>query len=416
MGRCFSDSVEQALQYIYYDMRSGKGMEGLQLLERASAAGDGDASCFLARCLCGPGYVWDGHHFPVDDRRATKLYHESVKQGSALGVLICLRSGELTPSVEASMPFADLQEAFDKVLACAKAGDAFCQYTIANSYFWWDFLRIQKKGENSFSNRAEYKAYLKENISQCEEWFWKALRGGIYFAANNLDRYYRQGDEDIILPQPEKARDLYKIGAETGNPYLQYFYGEQLEKAGDKAGAFYWYQQALEGGEPLAWYDVGHAYDQGKLVPQNLDYAVHCFERGMAEPRDSGSKIGCANTLGEMCFNGRGVARDYVKAFQLFNYAYAHKSNWGVLYLAKCYFYGLGTQQDYVKARQFLEMVGKKNEEVFFMLGFIHARGLGVPEDIKKGMEYLQKAGDYNEAMQERLRYKKTLFGKWVRR
>ena len=259
MGRCFSDEVEQALQYIYYDMRAGKGAEGLQILERASAAGDGDASCFLARCLCGPGYVWDGHHFPEDDRRATKLYHESVKQGSALGVLICLRSGELTPSVEANMPFADLKEAFDRVLECAKAGDAFCQYTVANSYFWWDFLRIQKKGENSFANRMEYKAYLRENISQCEEWFWKALRGGIYFAANNLDRYYRQGDEDIILPQPEKARDLYKIGAETGNPYLQYFYAEQLDKAGDKAGAFYWYQQALEGGEPLAWYDVGYA-------------------------------------------------------------------------------------------------------------------------------------------------------------
>lgn len=126
--------------------------------------------------------------------------------------------------------------------------------------------------------------------------------------------------------------------------------------------------------------------------------------------------MGCANTLGEMCFNGRGVARDYVKAFQLLSYAHAHKSNWGALYLAKCYFYGLGTQQDYVKARQFLDLVSRKNEEVFFMLGFIHARGLGVPEDIKKGMEYLQKAGDYNEAIQERVRYKKTLFGKWVKR
>ena len=348
--------------------------------------------------------------------RATKLLRKSVEQGSAIGVLVALRSGELTPSVEANMPFADLKEAFDRVLECAKAGDAFCQYTVANSYFWWDFLRIQKKGENSFANRMEYKAYLRENISQCEEWFWKALRGGIYFAANNLDRYYRQGDEDIILPQPEKARDLYKIGAETGNPYLQYFYAEQLDKAGDKAGAFYWYQQALEGGEPLAWYDVGYAYDQGKVVPRDLAYAVHCFERGMAEPRDSGSKVGCANTLGEMCFNGRGVARDYVKAFQLLSYAHAHKSNWGALYLAKCYFYGLGTQQDYVKARQFLDLVSRKNEEVFFMLGFIHARGLGVPEDIKKGMEYLQKAGDYNEAIQERVRYKKTLFGKWVKR
>ena len=27
-----------------------------------------------------------------------------------------------------------------------RCGDAFCQYTVANSYFWWDFLRIQGRG------------------------------------------------------------------------------------------------------------------------------------------------------------------------------------------------------------------------------------------------------------------------------
>ena len=50
------------------------------------------------------------------------------------------------------------------------------------------------------------------------------------------------------------------------------------------------------------------------------------------------------------------------------------------------------------------------------MLGVIYGRGLGVPADIKKGVEYLQKAGDYKEAKEELLKYKKTLFGKWVRR
>lgn len=41
---------------------------------------------------------------------------------------------------------------------------------------------------------------------------------------------------------------------------------------------------------------------------------------------------------------------------------------------------------------------------------------LGVPEDIAKGVEYLQKAGDYVEVKEELRHYKKTLFGKWVRR
>ena len=95
-----SSEVKQALQDIYYNERTGRGKEAFALLERASANGDGDASCVLARCLCGYQYVWRGHGFPEDDDRATQLLHKSVEQGSALGVLVALRSGELTPSVQ----------------------------------------------------------------------------------------------------------------------------------------------------------------------------------------------------------------------------------------------------------------------------------------------------------------------------
>ena len=50
------------------------------------------------------------------------------------------------------------------------------------------------------------------------------------------------------------------------------------------------------------------------------------------------------------------------------------------------------------------------------MKGVIYAQGLGVPADIKKGVEYLQKAGNHKQAKEELGKYKKTLFGKWVRR
>ena len=52
--------------------------------------------------------------------------------------------------------------------------------------------------------------------------------------------------------------------------------------------------------------------------------------------------------------------------------------------------------------------------EVYYLLGFIYARGMGVPADIAKGVGYLEKAKDFPQAREERLRYKKTLFGKWV--
>ena len=127
MGRQLSEDVKKALEDIYYKERTRRGKEAFALLEKASAAGDGDASCVLARCLCGHQYVWSGHGFPEDDDRATALLHKSVEQGSALGVLVSMRCGELTPEVEEKMPFASLQEVFDQALELAQWGDAFCQ-------------------------------------------------------------------------------------------------------------------------------------------------------------------------------------------------------------------------------------------------------------------------------------------------
>ena len=51
MAAVLSGEVKQALQDIYYNVRTGRGKEAFALLEKASAAGDGDASCVLARCL-----------------------------------------------------------------------------------------------------------------------------------------------------------------------------------------------------------------------------------------------------------------------------------------------------------------------------------------------------------------------------
>ena len=414
MSKGLSSEVKQALQDIYYNERTGRGQEAFALLEKASAAGDGDATCILARCLCGYQYVWSGHRFPEDDARATKLLHKSVEQGSALGVLVALRSGELTPSVQKKMPFESLQQAFDEALELAKGGDAFCQYVVGNSYFWWDFLRIQNKGKDSFPDQAAYKAYLRENISKCEDWFWKALRGGIYFAANNLNKYYREGDEDIIAPQPEKAKDLFRIGAEYGHPLHQAILADDLEKIGKREEALGWRKKAAEGRHPGAWYDLGRCYFDGVGTDKDDAYAVSCFRK---ELEMDPSYIGANNLLGKAYYFGRGVPQDYAKAFQHLSAAYDRKSTWGVYYLGKCCFEGWGTPQDYSRARMFLEQVDWTNYDTFYMLGYMYGRGLGgVTEDIPKAVDYLQKAKDNKDAKEELLHYKKTLFGKWVKR
>ncbi len=417
MGKVFSDKVEQALQYIYYNERLQKGHEGRELLLEAVNEGDADAMCILARCCCGKQYVWEGHGFPEQEKEATMLLHQSVEHGSAIGVLVALRSGELTPSLMKKMPFANLQEAADKVESMAAQGDAFCQYTLANSYFWWDFRRIQNKGRDSFGSDQEFKAYMKENILKCEDLFWKAFRGGIFLAGNNLNKLYREGDEDIIPPQPEKAKDIARIGAEYGYPSWQYSYAGQLRDKEEYAESMRWYERAIEGGELDACYWVGQFYQLGRGVEKDYRKASEYFERCLGCEWGSMHTY-CADYLGINYFNGDGLPQDYAKSYQLLTWAYQSKPNhnFGVYFLAKCCFEGLGTQQDYGLAWQYLQELDWKNNEADYMRGYLYCHGLGgVQEDLQKGVEYLQKANT-KEAKEELLNYKKTLFGKWKRR
>ena len=81
-----------------------------------------------------------------------------------------------------------------------------------------------------------------------------------------------------------------------------------------------------------------------------------------------------------------------------------------------CYLFGYGCQRDPARARTLFEEAKYTSDLKNYGLGLIYADGLGVPEDIKKGVEYLQKAPGYAPAQEALLRFKKTLFGKWVRR
>lgn len=159
---------------------------------------------------------------------------------------------------------------------------------------------------------------------------------------------------------------------------------------------------------------MGWFYSEGKGVEKDAAYGVSCAEKELArDPKHVGSN----NLLGKACFLGEGVQQDYAKAYRHLMIAYDQGNDWGVFYLAKCCFYGLGTPQDYAKALQFLNKVDWQNSEADYMRGFIYGRGLGgVQEDIPKGIAYLQKAGNFSKAKEELLNYKKTLFGKWVRR
>jgi len=154
------------------------------------------------------------------------------------------------------------------VLEKAEGGEPFCQYMIGNVYFRWDFVEIFEK---KFPDEKSFKAYMKENISKCENWFRKAFKGRMYYAGNNLNKYYEKGDGDLILPQPEKAAGI--------------------------------------------WFYIGLAYEEGEIVPKDYPFAAQCYEKAVSlltKACEMGSKWGC-DYLGKAYFYGLGVHQDYVR-------------------------------------------------------------------------------------------------------
>lgn len=415
MGKYFSDIVDQALEDIYYCYDSKRAGAILEPLRAAADAGDGDASYILSRCFSGPQYSWKYHPYQTDDALVKEYIQKSIRQGSAMGVLGSIRCEMFTPEMKAVMPFNSLQEAWDIVYEKAQDGCLFCQDMIGNAYFWLDIVDIQHKTIDEFPNKDDFMQYLRECLLACIPWLEKAFRGGMGFAGKNLYNLYYYGDEDLLDRDLDKALAVVKLGAELGYPDWQETHAKSLLRKPDRRleGLSY-YESAARKGQLSAWYQVGLAYQRGRFVQKDYPHALACYEKGLADPDNAG----CYCKAGELYFLGEeGIPQDYERVVQLLTHARSHCQNkWGNDILGTCYLFGYGCPKDPVRARELFEEANYLSNLKKYGLGLIYTEGLGTPEDIQKGAEYLKKAKDYPPAQELLRRYKKTLFGKWVRR
>ena len=414
MGKYFSDAVDNAIEAIYYTYDKERAAACLQSLADASNAGDGDASYILSRCTSGPHYSWKDHPFQENDEVTEQLIRKSILQGSAMGVLGAMRCGMLTPEMEEAMPFATLKEAWNTVYEKAQAGCLFAMNMIGNTYFWLDVVRIEGQGPNDFPSKEAFGQWLRESELKCIPWFEKAFRGGMGFAGLNLYNLYNNGEEGLVEPQKEKALEVERLGAELGYPDWMERYAKTLTKTqGREKEGIDLAIAAAKKGQLSAWYYPAQAYQLGKGVQKDLRYAMECCEKGLAAP----DSIGCANIAGEMYFEGKdGIPQDRARAVQLFEQAHRNGNNWVNDMLGTCCLFGYGCPKDPVRARALFQEADYSSDLKSYGLGVIYTEGLGIPADIKKGVEYFQKAKDYAPAKEALLHFKKTLFGKWVRK
>lgn len=419
-----SETVAVAIDKIWKSYDKEQMWEGYELLRQAAEKGDADACCYLGRCHLGEEFVWCGAEFPVDEELASRLIKESVRLGSADGVLCALRTGNLSPAVQKTMPFASLEEAFTAVIQRAQEGDAFSQYMVGNVLFYGDYLVIRGDEERrKYNSEDEYYAFAYPIAANYYE---NSFKNDLPAAFGNYRTIYESGLVDI---DEEVYENYLKQLADTGDPLTCNDYGKLLEDEYDDAeGAFHYYSMAVERGDVQSAYNVAVCYGTGYGVDEDLDKA---FENYMIAAEAGNAKA--QFQIGNFYFEGRGnIAQDYAKAVVWLNKAYQNmdaEDSWQpAAELAVCYQNGLGTFQDDDTAFEFLseieenDMLGEVWEPLDAMvlnaLGVAYGFGRGTKQDIPQAIEYFDRAIEYDsdEAKRNKACFKKTLFGGWKMR
>lgn len=418
MATKFSYPVESALREIYESFSAARAEDGRQLLIQAYQEGDMDAAYFLSRCYCGGGsYHWEWLEFPDDLKKAQNLVRESIRGGSAVGVLGGLRLvGIEIEEVRRLYPGGDLQQAWDEVYEMAQAGQSFCQYMIGNTYFWSDTLLINPSllPKRSLS-RSEVDFYCAQEAKKAFPWFEKSMRAGLYCPVINLLSLLRSGKHGLAV-QEEKAREVIEYAALRKHfPMYEKQYADLLYEQENYTEAMRLYKASVNQGDLSGLFYIGEMCELGLGTAVNPKYALECYERLLPYQLSAGP----FNRAGRLYYYGKETALDYARAVQLLERAADMGSDWGAAYLGDCYLRGLGTAKNYARAKKLFEEVIKDIESPIALtgLGLIYADGLGVPEDITKGVMYLQRAGNHPPAQKELLRFRKSIFSKkWFRR
>ncbi len=413
MGRFFSNEVEEALGYIYYDMAKGvvlNGDRGVEILEDAVANGDYDAMYFLARCMSGDMFMWKGHLFKEDWNSAVKLYKQSILGGSSIGILGGIRASGVgsSPEIKEYLTNERLRKAYNDIYEKAENGEGFCQYVIGNCMNWGDIMDIM---EIKPEDEGAYEKYVKYKLESLE-WFKKSLENGVYVAGQNIRAIYHNGEENIIAKDPAKEFDIIQYGAETlGNVALMEQYGSILNDVGDIRGKLKFYEKSAKLGNKILNYYIGCTYMYD--IKDNLkaiEYFQKEIELNAPETPDAYAQLGKAYFFGE-----NGVDKNYDLAVENFEKAMDLGINHIHPNYAYCLVKGYGIEKDYKRAMNLIDRYLQNNNEFYYTevpRALMYLEGLGVEQNIAKGMSFIREI-DSDEVRLIKKTYKKSLFGKW---
>lgn len=378
----FDLRVEEAIQQLWVDPWNNDGEKAKRLLEEAVNDGDKDACFFLGRCYLGKEFILPKFGFEENEQLGEKYFNMSIERGSAIGIFGARRLAGFTPRCGSYIqpPFNSLKDVWDEVCHLAEEGEVFCQYMLANSYYYGDCIELLGIPESAV-DVSMIRDFQKNAIYLYEMTIEKKLTLGI----GNLIDILSSGDYGIGK-DPERVQKLIEIGAKLRHPFFECEYAIQLQDT-DINKAVDFYQRSIEHGSGRAYYYLGKLYGYNGKIRQDLNEAIYYFKKGIEHDDED---VGCYNLLGEIYYKGGdGIEPDYANAVRCFEKARSLDNEWCASMLGQCYLRGLGTPKNYEAAmREF--MLDPDDEWSAVGLGEMYCYGLGVKAKPNLGMrEYI---------------------------
>ena len=364
MRSFFDERVEFAIKHIWIDTHSGKLQEALASLREAANMGDGDAYYFLGRCYLGRSFADPVLGLPDDQKFAFECFDKSLEFESAVGMFATMHIENYEPSQGTFIhpPYKTKREIWDKVYGMAMDGETFCQFLVANAFYYCDVADFLDITPESLGGDDAYLHRIHEWAATAVELYEGCVEKGLGIAIPNLIDILSSGKHGI--PIMKKRADNYKrIGADMGIGAYERMIGNEYRDEAQYTKALAMYERAVSHGDSYAYFCLGKLFTFKGVFGMDLKKAADYFEKGIADyPNDKGF----CNLLGEICFRGgQGLACDFPRAFSLLDNAYKNGSTWGSDMLGMCYLKGLGTEVDLEMARQLFELNPKKRFAVW---------------------------------------------------
>ncbi len=161
----------------------------------------------------------------------------------------------------------------------------------------------------------------------------------------------------------------------------KYYLGTGVER--NLATAFEWYLRAAKSGNDRARTQVGLMYYNGIGTAVNYGEAAKWLNR---HPFYFLRDAPAVYTLAEMYFYGRGVKQDYLKAFDLYQFAAINGCNFNAWFrMGEMYEYGYGVEVNNQRAiKCYTKAANNGNVVAMSKLGLIYETGELVEQDYDK--------------------------------